>query len=209
MKQILLLLSGIIGIVACSDVEVTSTKEPSKSTNVSDSPKGNKSNSTEKTPENTLTDSEMVMLEPYLTDIRTGIREFAPNTIGICAGESKECGSFLGLDAGELTEGQYVIRGEFQAPKIEPEGGWKVTFAVDCTIVKETKDGTTTTSKQYSKDYSINHVSRTEYGYRLSPLYRLSSPSSRGTETCSWSITGNNLSEPVVWKGSYTIPYKG
>jgi hypothetical protein len=113
------------------------------------------------------------------------------------------------LDAGELTEGQYVIRGEFQAPKIEPEGGWKVTFAVDCTIVKETKDGTTTTSKQYSKDYSINHVSRTEYGYRLSPLYRLSSPSSRGTETCSWSITGNNLSEPVVWKGSYTIPYKG
>ena len=101
-----------------------------------------------------------------------------------------------------------MIRGDFQAPKLAPEEGWKVKFSVDCEITKKTGDSTSTTTKNYAKEYKISHVNRTEYGYRLSPLYNIESPSSRGEHQCTWTLTGNNLSEPVVWKGSYTIPAK-
>ena len=205
MKHTMLLLTALGVIWACGDTEESKNSNDAEVVNENDDinviPRGPQ-NSDSVTPE------ELELLTPFLSDLREGIREFSPNSIGICKGQGKDCPEFVGLDAGELAEGKYMIRGDFQAPKLAPEDGWKVKFSVDCEITKKTGDTTSTTTKNYSKEYKISHVTRTEYGYRLSPLYNIESPSSRGEHTCTWSLTGQNLSEPVVWKGSYTIPAK-
>ena len=201
----MLLLTALGVIWACGDTEESKKSNDAEVVNENDDinviPRG---------PENSgaVTPEELDLLNPFLSDLREGIREFSPNSIGICKGQGKDCPEFVGLDAGELAEGKYMIRGDFQAPKLAPEEGWKVKFSVDCEITKKTGDTTSTTTKNYSKEYKISHVTRTEYGYRLSPLYNIESPSSRGKHICTWSLTGQNLSEPVVWKGSYTIPAK-
>ena len=207
MKQGIGLLIGLSLIWACGDAEKPETPTVEEKPTSNDAPKMSKSN---KAPDSSsgVSEAELKLLEPFLSDLREGIREFSPNSVGICEGQSKSCETFVGLDAGELAEGKYMIRGDFQAPKLKPESGWTIKFAVDCEITKISKNSTSTTTKNYAKEYTINHVNRTEYGYRLSPLYNIESPSSSGTHKCSWSITGANLDEPVVWKGSYTIPQK-
>jgi len=209
MKQSILLLAGLALIWACGDVEETeqtekkTAQQPEEDYNSDPNviPRGPEK------PEETqaVSAAELELLAPFLTDLREGIREFSPNSVGICKGQGKDCTEFLGLDAGELAEGKYMIRGDFQAPELKPKEGWKVTFKVNCEITKKSGDPTT---KNYSREYKVSHVNRTEYGYRLSPLYNIESPSSAGEHVCNWSITGHNLSEETVWKGTYTIPAK-
>ena len=212
MKHVLTLAAGLGLIWACGDAEQSPNSETTSGENevqnssqVNDDvnviPRGEQEN-------NGVSELELELLSPFLTDLREGIREFAPNSIGICKGQGKDCTEFVGLDAGVLPEGKYMIRGDFQAPKLAPEDGWKVKFTVDCEISKKSGDSTSTTSKSYAKEYKISHVNRTEYGYRLSPLYNIESPSSRGEHKCNWTLTGNNLAEAIVWQGSYTIPAK-
>ena len=205
MKHTILLLAGLGVIWACGDTEESKSSNEaavgSENEDVNVIPRGPQEI-------DSVTSAELELLDPFLTDLREGIREFAPNSIGICKGQGKDCPEFVGLDAGVLAEGKYMIRGDFQAPKLAPEEGWKVKFSVDCQITKKSGDTTSTTTKNYAKEYKISHVNRTEYGYRLSPLYNIESPSSRGEHQCTWSLTGQNLNEPVVWKGSYTIPAK-
>ena len=205
MKHTVLLMAGLGVIWACGDAE-----EAPKSNDVQTVNENEDINVIPRGPQDSasVTPEELELLEPFLTDLREGIREFAPNSVGICKGQGKDCTEFVGLDAGELAEGKYMIRGDFQAPKLAPEDGWKVKFSVDCEITKKTGDTTSTTTKNYAKEYKISHVNRTEYGYRLSPLYNIESPSSRGEHQCKWTLTGKNLGEPVVWQGSYTIPAK-
>ena len=215
MKHTIMLFAGLGILWACGDTEQpseqnkTTVTEPTQKSQDVKKEKGD-SNVSSRSTQGTdgVSEAELELLSPFLTDLREGIREFSPNSIGICKGQGKECTEFVGLDAGVLPEGKYVIRGDFQAPKLAPEEGWKVKFSVDCEITKKTSDSTSTTTKNYAKEYKITHVNRTEYGYRLSPLYNIESPSSRGEHQCTWTLTGNNLSEPVVWKGSYTIPAK-
>ena len=205
MKHTVLLFTALGVIWACGDTEESkssgSVEEGDENEDVNVIPRGPQD-------EPAVSSKELELLAPFLTDLREGIREFSPGSIGICKGQGKDCTEFVGLDAGELAEGKYMIRGDFQAPKLAPDEGWKVKFSVDCEITKKTGDTTSTTTKNYAKEYKISHVTRTEYGYRLSPLYNIESPSSRGEHQCTWSLTGQNLSDPVVWKGSYTIPAK-
>ena len=212
MKQSILLLAGLGLIWACGDVEET---EPAQKASVQLNQQDYNSdlNVIPRGPEDREEDgavsaAELELLAPFLEDLRGGIREFSPNSIGLCKGQGKDCTEFLGLDVGILPEGKYMIRGDFQAPELKPEEGWKVTFNVDCEITRENGDSTTTTTKNYSKEYKVSHVNRTEYGYRLSPLYNIESPSARGEHICTWSITAHNLDEERVWKGGYTIPAK-
>ena len=205
MKHTVLLFTALSVIWACGDAQ-----NPKGSGAVEAGTDNKDMNAITKAPQDepTVSPKELELLAPFLTDLREGIREFSPDSIGICKGQKKDCTEFVGLDVGELAEGKYIIRGDFQAPKLAPAEGWKVKFSVDCEITRNTGNTTSTTTKNYSKEYKISHVTRTEYGYRLSPLYNIESPSSRGQHQCTWSLTGQNLSEPVVWKGSYTIPAK-
>ncbi len=199
----------ILGVtfIACGDEpsakQEVGTKEVTSSTPAKKDPVPVKSSGGQ-----TVSESEYALLEPFLVDLREGIREFSENSVGVCRGQSKNCEEFMGLDAGTLPEGKFMVRADLQAPKLHPEGKWKVDFAVDCEVTKVSKNSTSNTTKSYSKSYEITHVNRTEHGYRLSPLYTITSPSTSGTHNCKWTITGQNLDKPVVWSGSYTIPAK-
>ncbi len=209
MRQSMLLLTGLGLIWACGDEGATQTTQVAEKSATAVENVAQKATAQQKTGGNGgVSDKELALLEPFLTDLREGIREFKPNSVGVCKGQSKSCDEFVGLDAGELADGKYMIRGDFQAPKLSPDGGWTIKFEVDCEITKTSNNSTSKTSKTYSKEYTVKHVQRTEYGYRLSPLYKIESPSSLGEQNCAWSITGQNLDAPVVWKGSYTIPAK-
>ena len=156
-----------------------------------------------------ISKQEAALLDGYLVDLRKGIREWNAEAIGICKGKSRDCEEFLGKEVKLIEEGTYSIRAEFQAPELQPEGGWKIEFSIDCEITRKKGEQETKTSKTYSKTYDgISHRPEGGNGYRLSPLYSMKSPSSRGEENCKWKIQGNNLEEPAVWEGSYYIPAK-
>lgn len=151
---------------------------------------------------------EAEILAPHLADIRQGVREWATDSVGLCRKtDSKGCDENMGKDA-QLPEGVYVLRGEFQAPKLEPQGGWQVSLSVECQITKESKNGKSTTNKSYSKEYTVSHVPGTERGYKLSPMYEIKSPSASGNEKCSWKIEGEGLTQNTVWQGTYSVPAK-
>lgn len=210
MRQGMFLLTGLALLWACGEEPSTqATKISDKSTTEQKEVVSQSMPTVQKTDGNGgVSEKELALLEPFLTDLREGIREFKPNSVGLCKGQSKNCDEFVGLDAGELAEGKYMIRGDFQAPKLSPDGGWTIKFELDCEITKASNNSSSKTSKTYSKEYTVKHVQRTEYGYRLSPLYKIESPSGLGEQNCAWSITGQNLDAPIVWKGSYTIPAK-
>ena len=155
-----------------------------------------------------LSSIEAEILAPYLADIRKGVREWSTDAVGLCRKmDSKGCDENMGKDA-QLPEGIYVLRGEFQAPKLAPEGGWQVSLSVECQITRESKNGKSTTNKSYSKEYTVSHVPGTERGYRLSPMYEIRSPSASGEEKCSWKIEGEGLTQNTVWQGTYSVPAK-
>ncbi len=210
MRQGMLLITGLALIWACGDQEpAPEASKPAEKSIEADKEGAKQQNPRQKTGQKSaVSEKELELLEPFLTDLRQGIREFKPNSVGLCKGQGKNCDEFVGLDAGELAEGKYMIRGDFQAPKLTPEGGWTIQFELECEISKQSNNTTSKTSKTYSKEYTVKHVQRTEYGYRLSPLYKIESPSGLGEQNCAWSITGQNLDAPIVWKGSYTIPAK-
>ena len=157
-----------------------------------------------------ISTKEAELLNDYLDDLREGIRAWNSESIGLCKGKSRDCEEFLGTEVQLTEEGVYSVRAEFQAPKIQPEEGWKITFSINCEITKTSGTSETKTTKSYTKEYDgISHRPEGGNGYRLSPLYTMTSPSSRGDETCSWKIEGNNLEKPAVWEGSYVIPAKG
>jgi hypothetical protein len=155
-----------------------------------------------------LSEKESELLKPYIEDIRQGVRLWNEQGIGICKGQSKDCEEFLGSDAGELAEGSYMIRAELQAPKIAPSDKWRATFTVDCEITKQTKNGETSTDKSYKKEYKITHSSREDHGYRLSPLYKISSPSPYGKQSCKFKMTAHNVDGDVDFTGSWQVPAK-
>lgn len=156
-----------------------------------------------------ISKKEAALLDGYLVDLRKGIREWNSESIGVCKGKSRNCEEYLGKEVKLMDEGTYSVRAEFQAPELQPEGGWKVEFSIECEITRKKGDSETKTNKTYSKTYDgIAHRPEGGNGYRLSPLYSMKSPSSRGEENCTWRIEGNNLEEPMVWEGSYYIPAK-
>ena len=123
-------------------------------------------------------------------------------------GQGLDCEEYLGLEA-ELTKpGKYMIRGGFHIPPMEPEGGWQITFELDCTIERPNKSGGVDTDTKTRSRTSKLGRNTSENGYRLSPLHKITSPSTRGNEKCEWSITGSNVGQEVEWKGAYTVPYK-
>ena len=155
-----------------------------------------------------LTEKESELLKPYIEDIREGVRLWNEQGIGICKGQNKDCEEFLGTDAGELPEGSYMIRAELQAPKIAPTDKWRTTFTVDCEITKKTKNGETSTNKSYKKEYKITHSSREDHGYRLSPHYKISSPSPYGKQDCKFKMTAHNIDGDKDFTGSWQVPAK-
>ncbi len=152
-----------------------------------------------------LTSFEQSLLDPMLQEVRMGVRPFSVESVGVCKGQGKACTEYLGVDAGVLPPGQYMVRAEFAVPKVGDKGTWKVEYAGECTTVKKTANGESSSSSSDSKEYTVTYTG-TDHGYRLSPLRTINSPNKGGEKTCTWQITALHPDGDKVTKGSYTVP---
>ena len=185
--------------LACSDSTSNSAKD------CAPCPECPKQAATESPKTPTLTDSEMDLLSDSLTDIRAGIRGFDDKSIGVCRGSGKNCEEFLGREASDLPEGNYVLYAKLLAPKIKKGKGWKVDYSKECKIIKKNKNGESVTKNTYSKEY---HIGSNPKGWRLAPLATIKSPGKYGRQECSWKLVLHNVNGTEEITGSWSIPEK-
>jgi hypothetical protein len=152
-----------------------------------------------------LTRFEARLLGEQLSDIRAGVRPWGEQSLGICTHEdgSRTCPTFLGADAGELPPGAYQIYAELRAPAVGPEGTWTIDFSVHCMITSASGQ---TSPHDYSKAYTVTYAGE-ERGFRLSPLYKITSPSS-GSRDCQWALSAPHPDRDIVYTGSWSSPAK-
>ena len=150
--------------------------------------------------ERVLDPAEAKLIEPYLLDLRQGIRLFGEQGFGVCQGK-RSCDTFLGLDPQPLAAGDYLVRAELQVPELGE--GWKVKFKIDCQLT--TVEGKTTT-QNHEKVYDVRHVRTPDMGYRLQPLWMIQSPHPNGARACEYSLTPIRPDgvEGTPWTGKYT-----
>lgn len=153
-----------------------------------------------------LTDFESTLVDPVLEDIRAGVRAWDDQSVGICLREGKrDCASFLGTTPGELPPGEYMISAILRVPDVGEEGTWTTTVNVDCTTTRELKNGSSAYTNNYNKTYTVEYVGK-ERGYRLAPLYTITSPSSSGKRTCTYTVEMAHPDNPAEIEGSWSVP---
>jgi len=152
---------------------------------------------------------EEELLATTVQDIRKGVRPFDENSLGICPkGEnSRRCDEMLGMNPGELPEGEYILYGSFKVPNVGERGTWKVKNVVECEVTRTLPDGTTRTDTRdpWEREYEVTYAGE-ERGYTLSPLRRISSPGKNGAETCTFKIIATHPDGPKVYEGGWSVP---
>ncbi|NCG20952.1 MAG: hypothetical protein GWP91_18235 [Rhodobacterales bacterium] len=152
-----------------------------------------------------LTAFEKSLVDPMLEDLRAGVRPFNDHAVGICKGQGKDCQYFMGTDVGELPPGDFMVRAELQAPALGED--WTVNFATECETTKVTDGGSTTSKTGRDKDHTVDHREG-DRGYRLSPLYNITSPNHGGAKSCTWTLTAKHPDGDKVYTGSWSVPAK-
>ncbi|MEZ4320068.1 MAG: hypothetical protein R3F61_21335 [Myxococcota bacterium] len=153
-----------------------------------------------------MTAYENELLNPLLSDIREGVRPFGPEGIGLCKASGKECDEYLGMSSsGDLPEGDYMLRAELAVPKTGEKGTWKLKFDLDCTTTKATTNGESTTTSTQSKEYDVIYAGA-DRGYRLQPLWTITSPGKYGKQDCKYKLTGPHPDGDKVYEGSWSVP---
>lgn len=153
----------------------------------------------------TFTEFEGSLLTPLIDDIRAGVRPFSDESVGVCQGE-RTCDVFLGTDAGELEEGNYIVMAELRVPNVGEPGTWTIDFSTSCEITRTDANGNTSTSTaESSRSYDVRYAG-TERGYRLMPLRTIESPTSGGSRSCTYTITAPHPDGDKVYMGSWTTP---
>lgn len=147
---------------------------------------------------------EAGLVDPILQDIRSGVRPFGDDSIGICKGV-KQCEDFLGGDAGELGEGRYMVRAELGVPNVGEPGTWKIKFDLECTTTRKTANGDQSSTSNYSREYDVRYAGK-DRGYRLQPLRTIESPSKGGARSCKYTITAPHPDGDKVYEGSWSTP---
>lgn len=165
--------------------------------------------SPEKSPKGlALSDFEEGILKDVVADLRAGVRPFDDKGIGLCKGQGKTCDEYLGLKAGVLPPGEYMVRAELLVPKTGEKGTWSIQFSTDCTTSITNAAGDTTERKSSrSRSYEVAYAGASR-GYRLSPLYTIKSPNPEGEERCTYSIVAPHPDGDKVYEGEWTLPKK-
>jgi hypothetical protein len=147
---------------------------------------------------------EQGLLTPMLEDIRAGVQPFAAETVGICEGTGKTCDAFLGLDPGELPPGEFMLRGEFRAPKIGDKGTWKVSLQTECVTTQKTANGENSKTDRRERAYDVVYAGE-DRGYRLSPMVKIDSPSKSGDVACTYTLTTQHPDAPTTLSGGWKV----
>lgn len=152
-----------------------------------------------------LTSFEKELLDPVLEDIRAGVRPFQEGSVTICEGGGKDCEKPLGLTPGELPEGEYHLQAELAVPKTGEKGTWKVQFHLECTRTSQTANGSSTSTSNQDREYTVFYAGA-DRGYRLSPLWKITSPGRGGEEDCKFKLTAPHPDGDKVISGSWMVP---
>ena len=154
-----------------------------------------------------LTAFESSVVDPILSDLRAGIRPFNDSGIGICKGSGKECSEYLGRDVGELPPGDYMMRAELAVPAAGPADSWKVRFETECKTIRISADGNnkSESTNNRSKEYTVKHRSG-DIGYRLSPLFKITSPNPSARQECAWKLVGMHPDGDKIYEGAWIVP---
>ena len=144
---------------------------------------------------------ESALLEPYLVDLRKGIRPHGDQPFGVCAGR-RECERYIGAHAGLLEPGDHLIRAEVDVPDIGD--GWKVRFHIDCELIDITG---TARPQSHDREYEVRATTG-DRGYRLQPMWMIQSPHPNGARKCTFSLTPVRPDGTVgeQWTGDYETP---
>ena len=164
-----------------------------------------------------LTNEEQILLKDHIEDIRKGIRPFddlPDQSLGICKAGPKHqkfgyitCEEFIGKDARDLPEGNYILYSHFSVPEIEPNNqGWQIEFKRECKTTKTSKNGQSVTTDTYSKSYNLKNYGGK--GNHVSPLSTITSPGEYGAKECDWTITLFNTNEKKEISGFWSVPGK-
>lgn len=148
-----------------------------------------------------MDDWEAEVLSPVLADLRAGITLWDDQGFGICAG-NRDCDSFLGAEALDLPEGQYLIQAVLKVPSQGTP--WKVKFDVACnTSVKGGRD----TTQHHDREFEVKHTGA-HRGYPLRPLWKIRSPHPQGSRDCAFELTSVRSDGKVLetWTGHYSTP---
>lgn len=201
------MLFSILFMFACGE-QVAKECEPCPKCPQAESSAQAKSNTTKITAKTAadLSEAEITLLQPFLDDIREGIRPFDEKGIGICKGLDRECEEFLGTSVGDLPPGDYQLRADLVAPKLSPEEKWEMQVDIKCQVTRKLKNGDSKTDQDWSKTYKISHTNNKEHGYRLSPLRKITSPSKYGRQDCTYVMTAKNANGDKTYEGSWSVP---
>jgi len=152
-------------------------------------------------PKLAVDDWEAEVLTPVLEDLRAGITLWDDQGWGICKG-NRDCDEFLGTEATDLPEGQYLVQAVLKVPS---QGGpWKVKFDVECnTRIQNGRD----TVQKHDREFEVKHTG-SHRGYPLRPLWKIRSPHPQGARSCTFELTGVRSDGKVLdsWTGSYSTP---
>ena len=154
-----------------------------------------------------LSDFEKSLMDPMLEDLRAGVRPWDASSVSICPkGQPRECSEALGLTPGELPPGEYIVHAQLRVPQTGDD--WKVKYEHSCTTTKETSNGTSTSTNNYDKEYSVSYINE-EKPATLSPLMRITSPNKGGSKTCTFTLTAPHPDGDKVIEGSWSLPDAG
>ncbi len=156
----------------------------------------------------TLSTYEAELLGDMVQDVRAGVRPFDDQSIGICPkpDKSRGCDEMLGMNPGELPEGEYVLHSSFKVPQAGERGTWTVKVDVDCEVTQTGDDGSTSTkTSTWSKEFDVVYAG-VERGYTLSPLRRITSPHPLGPQACTFTITAPHPDGDKVYEGAWSLP---
>lgn len=152
-----------------------------------------------------LTAFEKELLDPVLEDVRAGVRPYEEGAVTICEGGGKDCVKPLGLTPGELPPGEYHLRAELAVPKTGEKGTWKVDFHLECTRTSESENGSRSSTSTQDREYTVVYAGK-DRGYRLAPLWKITSPGRGGKEDCKFKLTGPHPDGDKVISGSWMVP---
>jgi len=164
-----------------------------------------KAKSPEPKAEPAMTAFESKLIGPLMADVQAGVRPFSDDGIGLCKGATKECGAFLGRDAGELKPGEYSVQARLRVPNVGPKGTWTVRFQTQCETTAS--DGTVRPGKPYERTFDVIYAGE-DRGYTLAPLYKVTSPGDYGAASCTWSLTAPHPDGDKIYEGSWSVPAK-
>jgi len=148
---------------------------------------------------------EREVLAEIIDDVRLGIRAFGDDSVGVCRG-THGCDSFLGLHAGELPAGEYVLQAVVRVPNAGAPGSWTLRLTTECENTTWSADGSKVTVTDVDERGLTAQYAGMSRGFPLRPLAVIHSPLTDATSRCTWTLASTHPGTPSSWSGSWEVP---